>query len=364
MKRIYSFTAGINHYIETTKVLPLELKLLGINNFKWKNYYNCLGGKILEYFLSADFIVETIRTYLVENLQIDKNLVNKMFPYNYKDFEYTSNIIKSDELKNLKKKISEEKNEINIEENNQNSQYNQYNQNNLKIPPRKDDYNNNENINPYTLNRGSNNFVISGKFTNTGKPILVNDPHLMNGIPTFWYISNMKIGKEFNFSGANHPGIPVYFFGTNSHISWGITNGLVDTSDILKVKRGKNPDEIILDGQVKKLKIRNERIYLSKDRKKFKDLVIYESPYGPIINGYFSPFFKTHHFITLDFEDQEEFYYILTGNYLEENFSNGFAEVFKQKDIKSFRDSLKAITISTNMVYIDVMGKSNKILNL
>jgi acyl-homoserine lactone acylase PvdQ len=277
-----------------------------------------------------------------------------MFPYNHKDFEYTSNIIKSDELKNLKNKETENVKEKENDKENPNDIGYDNNINNNIIINSNDPYRINENLNPHSLNRGSNNFVISGKFTNTGKPILVNDPHLMNGIPTFWYLSNMKIGNEFNFSGANHPGIPVYFFGTNSHISWGITNGLVDTSNVLKVKRGKNSNEIILNEKVQKLKSRKVKIYIDKEKNKFKEIEIYESEFGPVINGFIHSLYKSHHFINLDFTDEDQYYYILTGNYLDVDFSNGFYEVFKQKDIISFRESLKEITMSLNFVYIDV----------
>ena len=175
------------------------MKLLGIKNFKWENYYACLGGKLLEYYLSADYIIEVIRTFLVENLKLDKKIVNKMFPYNYKDFEYTSNIIKNDELKNLKNNLQKEKEtekekEINKKENQKDNEgfnssqgsteefddeSNEENKFDSQLN-KEDEYKNNENLNPHSLNRGSNNFVVSGKYTKNGKPILVNDPHLMN----------------------------------------------------------------------------------------------------------------------------------------------------------------------------------------
>ena len=332
---------------------------------------------MIEYFLSVDFLQESIRTILHQNLQLDKKIINKMFPFNNEDFVFKSEIIKKNEMIDLKFDFVNSadievktsynpdedktlvrsfttKNSMSLDENE-----NEENKSEEKLQKNSngntnDDFLHNSNLNSYSLNRGSNNFIISGKYTKTGKAILCNDPHLMNGIPTFWYMSNLKIGNEYNFVGANHPGMPTYLIGTNGHISWGITNGLVDTCDVLKFKRNKNEGEFILDGKVVKLKKRLEKIYLDIKKTKFEEVLIYDSEFGPVINGYVGSFFKTHYNKNLDFKDQNEYYYIAKGNYLEEKFSNGFSEFFLKKDLISFRKSLKDITISLNLVIIDV----------
>lgn len=391
------YTNGVNHYIKTTTVLPLEFKLLGISDFYWEDHYSCLGGKLIEYYLSVDYMQEIIRTFLHENLKMDKNSINKMFPFSYDHFEYTSNIIKNNEMLNLKYKsvklsdIEPKKIQIPLDQLNENSnksdiyriKYSEFsneiidldledNKENLdKIDKEKNNNNNNEeedskvnnedffnpteNINSYTLNKGSNNFVISGKHTKSGKPILCNDPHLMNGIPGFWYMTHLKIGKEYDLAGATHPGMPVFFIGTNGFISWGITNGFVDTSDVIKVKRTDKEGEFYLDGQRVQMSKRIEKIYLGKNKENFKEIIIWESAYGPVMNSYMASFYKSHHNFNLEPDDEDKFYYILTGNFLENRFSNGFVDFFLKKDYKSFRYALKDISISLNLVYMDVI---------
>jgi len=374
--------------------------LFGITEFIWKDYYSCLGAKLIEYFLSVDYMQEMVRTFLLENLKMDKDTINKMFPFNYEHFEYNSNIIKEDELQKLKYKsvkvsdikIKEEhipkdlvdgnnKDDIIYINQNENKDSKGYyeildlfedsetqthvnSQNELKKDSTiqskdkdsntvNDEFKATENLNSYTLNKGSNNFVISGKYTKNGKPLLCNDPHLINGIPGFWYMSNLKVG-EYNFVGASHPGLPIYFIGTNGFVSWGITNGFIDTIDVFKFKRTNIEGEYILDGKVQKLKKRIEKIYLNLKKDRSIDIIIWESEYGPVINGYFSSFYKSHHYENLEFNDQNEFYYIVSGNFLEDKFANGFTNFFMQKDHISFRQSLKDINISLNIVYMDV----------
>lgn len=383
-------------------MLPLEFKLLGIKDFVWEEHYSCLGGKLIEYYLSVDFLQEIIRSFLHENLKIEKDLINKMFPFNYEHFEYTSNIIKENELQNLKfksvklsdterktvqipldqlsassseaalksKKNSEVSNEIiNLDSENEedeknsnkiNNNLNNNNNNNNKIKisnvNNEDVFNPTENINPYTLSKGSNNFVISGKHIKSGKPILCNDPHLMNGIPGFWYMTHLKINNKENLdlAGATHPGLPVFFIGTNGYVSWGITNGLVDTSDVLKFKRTEKEGEFLLDGKPVQMRKRVEKIFFNSSKKKFEEITVWESPYGPVINGFLPSFYKSHHHFNLELTEQDKFYYVLRANFLEEKYANGLFDFFLKKDYKSFRNALKDISISLNLVYIDV----------
>lgn len=375
--RMNHFSNGINHYIENTSVFPFEFTLLGIRDFKWENYYSCLGGKLIEYYLSVDFIEEIMRTFMHENLKIEKDIINRLLPFNYEHFDYFNTIIKNSESKDLKK--AQEDTNVNVEnkyENQTNSlNYSDHhihsNTATKSINPEKkhvmdsknvetsDPFEYNSNLNPYVMNKGSNNFVISGKHTKSGNPIFCNDPHLMNSIPSFWYISNMKIGNEYHFSGANHPGVPIYLIGSNGYISWGITNGFVDTNDVFKVKRTNNEGEFLLDGKIYKLTERKEKIYLDQKKEKFQEITVYECEYGTVINGFFNGFFMAFGKHPIEFTDQNQYYYIVRGNVVEENFLNGFFNFWLQKDSITFRNSLRDISISLNMVYIDVFSSFN-----
>ena len=78
---------------------------------------------------------------------------------------------------------------------------------------------------------GSNNWVIGGSRTASGKPLLVNDPHLANRIPSIWYLAHIK-GETINAIGATFPGLPVVVIGHNERIAWGVTNTDPDVQDL------------------------------------------------------------------------------------------------------------------------------------
>lgn len=78
---------------------------------------------------------------------------------------------------------------------------------------------------------GSNNWVIGGSRTASGKPLLVNDPHLANRIPSIWYLAHIQ-GSTINVIGATFPGLPVVVIGHNGRIGWGVTNTGPDVQDL------------------------------------------------------------------------------------------------------------------------------------
>ena len=77
---------------------------------------------------------------------------------------------------------------------------------------------------------GSNSFVISGKYTKSKKPVLENDPHLSLSAPSTVSMVYFDV-NGFKSQGAEIPGTPGLTFGLNDHISWGVTNSVVDTID-------------------------------------------------------------------------------------------------------------------------------------
>jgi penicillin amidase len=78
---------------------------------------------------------------------------------------------------------------------------------------------------------GSNNWVISGKHTTTGKPLLANDMHLGMTIPSIWYENHLQAG-DLHLSGITFPGIPGVIAGHNQNVAWGFTNGFPDVQDL------------------------------------------------------------------------------------------------------------------------------------
>jgi len=78
---------------------------------------------------------------------------------------------------------------------------------------------------------GSNNWVVSGSRTTTGKPLLANDPHTRLSAPALWYLAHLH-APGLNVIGATLPGVPGVFLGRNERVAWSFTNTGPDTQDL------------------------------------------------------------------------------------------------------------------------------------
>ena len=78
---------------------------------------------------------------------------------------------------------------------------------------------------------GSNNWVVAGEKTVSGKPLLANDPHLGLTAPAIWYMAHIE-SPEFNVMGATMPGIPGVVIGRTKQLAWGFTNTDPDVQDL------------------------------------------------------------------------------------------------------------------------------------
>ncbi|QGV80160.1 penicillin acylase family protein [Streptomyces ficellus] len=84
---------------------------------------------------------------------------------------------------------------------------------------------------------GSNSWVVSGKYTTTGKPLLANDPHLAPQLPSLWYQMGLHCRTvsdkcRYDVSGYTFSGMPGVVIGHNQDIAWGFTNLGADVSDL------------------------------------------------------------------------------------------------------------------------------------
>jgi penicillin amidase len=77
----------------------------------------------------------------------------------------------------------------------------------------------------------SNNWVISGRRTASGLPILANDPHLQPTAPGIWYLTEIE-SPTMHAAGVTFPGVPGIVLGHNESIAWGATNVGPDVQDL------------------------------------------------------------------------------------------------------------------------------------
>ncbi len=78
---------------------------------------------------------------------------------------------------------------------------------------------------------GSNNWVVSGAHTTTGKPLVANDMHLGHSIPNVWYEVHLQ-APGYKVAGVSFPGLPFVIAGHNERIAWGFTNVGPDVQDL------------------------------------------------------------------------------------------------------------------------------------
>ena len=78
---------------------------------------------------------------------------------------------------------------------------------------------------------GSNNWVLAGSRTSSGKPLLANDPHLKLSAPALWYFARLE-APGLKVAGATMPGLPGVVLGQNEHLAWGFTNTAPDVQDL------------------------------------------------------------------------------------------------------------------------------------
>jgi penicillin amidase len=77
----------------------------------------------------------------------------------------------------------------------------------------------------------SDNWVVDGRRSEDGRPLVANDPHLGFTIPSVWYLAHLSF-QDQDIAGGTLAGIPAIIAGRNRHVAWGETNTGPDTQDL------------------------------------------------------------------------------------------------------------------------------------
>ena len=110
----------------------------------------------------------------------------------------------------------------------------------------------------------SNNWVVSGKRTTTGKPLLANDPHLRATAPSIWHMVHLA-APGVRVAGVTAPGLPGVVIGHNDRIAWGFTNVGPDVQDVYFEKFDTaNPNRYMTPSGWQDATIRHEEIKVRK----------------------------------------------------------------------------------------------------
>lgn len=237
------FTDGVNAFIEEAKEegnLPLEYALLGVKPEEWSRVDSLTIGKYMAFDLGGHWERQAFNAYLLQTF--DDKKAYELFPTYPED---GSTVIQTDEL-NIASSFED-----------------------VVLP---DEFN------------GSNNWVVDGDKTASGKPLLADDPHLGLSTPSIWYEMSLQ-SNDINVAGVIFAGVPGIILGHNEDVAWGVTNTGPDVQQLFVEKQ--NPDkkyEFLFNDEWESAKIISEPIQVKGEETIEYEVV--ETRHGPIISDF------------------------------------------------------------------------------
>ena len=252
-----AYSVGVNKWIETSSVLPIEYMVTGFSPEPWTVTDSLVQIKIMSLNLGANYQDELTNQILIGQLGLDKfamltqqdtatPVINSFSRVDWMH-SFTSILDASQRVFEQEKLGGEAV--------------------------------------------GSNAWVVSGEHSQSGAPILANDPHLQHALPTSFYIAHLK-GERLDVKGATIAGLPVVIFGQNKFISWGGTNLAADVQDLyIEQLNTSNNNQYKVNEKWRNMSFQHEKILVAQDfpsmlQPEFKpvDWVVRKTEHGPLIS--------------------------------------------------------------------------------
>jgi penicillin amidase len=306
---IMAFSDGVNQFIRQARTLPIEFKLLGYTPEEWEPVHSINLIGYMAWDLSTGWPNELTLSKIKQ--VVDEEKFQTFIPNVpghttsiYPDFTLDK---EEDEILTALQKVSFKLDELGLD-----------------------------------VFQGSNNWVVSGAKTKSGKPLLANDMHLGLSIPGVWYQMHQVVRGKLDVTGVVLPGQPLVVAGHNEHIAWGFTNVMTDGLDFYEeTVNPDNPDQYLTDGEWKSFRIKKEIII-----NKAGDSIEIENRFthrGPVVTEIKAIPNKT---ISMSWIGLLE--------------SNELTTVYKLNRAKNwteFREAIKTfISVNQNVVYADTEG--------
>ena len=133
---------------------------------------------------------------------------------------------------------------------------------------------------------GSNNWVVSGARSETGKPLLANDPHLGLQAPALWYLAHVS-SPVGNAIGGTLPGVPFVVLGRTDRVAWSMTTTLADTEDLFVERLAPgDPGSYVTPKGTAKFEVREEVIRVGDQERRIK---VRSTRHGPVLSDAVTP---------------------------------------------------------------------------
>ena len=213
------YARGVNALIERSRNnLPLEFRILRYTPSPWRAEDSLLTGANMDQMLNTQYDLELKRERVIGHLNAQE--IADLYPMaSWRDLPPAkqANHTIEEQTPSKQNPDSEEDDEDRIEPTRTSQLI-------AAFEPRRCDM----------CVPGSNNWVVSGEHTASGKPLLSNDMHLGHSIPDPWYEAHLTKGdgQDYDVAGVTLPGLPFMMVGHNRRIAWGFTNLGPDVQDL------------------------------------------------------------------------------------------------------------------------------------
>lgn len=331
-----AYAEGVNRFIQThLNNLPLEFKLLGYQPAEWTGVDTLALAKLIGWGLSENWSLELIRLGLAQ--ERGEEVMWRVLPRQ----EDAGPYIIAPEIKS-------------------------YPGRSAGVPslPLKEaglsgpatarmirmDQNLRRFLNGSSVARlASNSWVVDGRRSASGKPILCNDPHLELTLPAVWYEMHLQC-PDYEVIGVVFPGTPMVVLGHTRNIAWGATTTTADMEDFYIEKvHPSDPNQYLDQGQWEKFQVVTERIRIKPSQpgdRDYLEMQVRISRHGPVLNDVVDPKPARFEALALRWAGQE--------------FSDpiaAFAEVARSKNWEEFRPAIQKLGYPVqNWIYADAEG--------
>ncbi|MEU7279203.1 penicillin acylase family protein [Streptomyces sp. NPDC045431] len=214
---------------------------------------------------------------------------------------------------------------------------------------------------------GSNSWVVSGKYTTTGKPLLANDPHLAPQLPSVWYQMGLHCRAvsdkcRYNVAGYTFSGMPGVIIGHNQDIAWGFTNLGADVSDLYLQKVSDRGYQY--GGKEVPFTTREETIKIAGGGS--RTITVRSTNNGPLVSDRSNELEKVGEKapVTASAPDRGDGYAVsLRWTALDPGKSmDAVFELNRAKDFKEFREAARDFEVpAQNLIYADAKGAEGHI---
>ncbi|HEX2030953.1 MAG TPA: penicillin acylase family protein [Actinomycetota bacterium] len=241
-----AFSAGLRHWVATMPAKPVEYQVLDAEPWAPDDEEAAVGGAaggiLLAWSLSRNWDHELLRAEIAERLGVDA--MRELFP----DLDTEAPIAVAgkeagpDRIALLRDAI---------------------------LPP---------------AGQGSNNWVVAGSRTESGKPLLANDPHLAVAFPSVWFECHLS-APGIDVRGVTLPFAPGVVIGHNDRIAWGFTNTEGDVQDLYLERLSEDGTQMEYRGGWEPLATHREEIAV-RGHEEPEILEVRESRHGPLLDAY------------------------------------------------------------------------------